>query len=206
MTTRAELLAAAQADTHRTHDTTTMTRFLAQAEGMIRSKLEAYSLSTTLTDANRPLGVTSGVYTLPVGTTLVRFVHNADDMPLDHVDESMVWSNRSNDLVSMYATRPGSINVAGVPGAGTSLFLQYLGVPAALALDADTNQLLNDYPQLYINALGVFMHQRAQDYESMQGCAAEVAALVRSINRRMHKLLGGARAMPVYNVNSRSSY
>lgn len=206
MTTLAELRAAAAADTHRSYDTPTMTRFVAQGEGLIRSQLEAYSLAVTLTDADRPLGVTSGVYTLPTRTLLVKYVHNADAMPLDQVDENLAWSHRSASIVSMYAVRPSSILVAGVPGAGTSLTMQYFGMPAALAADGDTNQLLNDFPQLYINALAVYMHERAQDYESADRCFRAVQTLTRSINRSMHKLLGGARAVPVYNTNFRSTY
>lgn len=205
MTTRAELLAAAQADTQRSYSPATMTRFLAQAEGAIRARLIAYSLTATLTDADRPLGVTSGVYTLPTRTVLVRYVHDSNGMPLDQVDENMAWAYRSS-VVSMFAVRPSSILVAGVPGTGTLLSLQYMGMPAALLLDADTNQLLNDYPQLYIDALGVFMHRRAQDYESMQSCAESVRALTIDINRTMKKFLGGARAVPVYNTTFRSSY
>lgn len=206
MTTLAELRDAAIADTHRNYDAPTMARFVAQAEGLIRSMLEAYSLTATLTDVDRPLGVTSGVYTLPIRTVLVRYVHNADSMPLDQVDENLAWSHRSASIVGMYAVRATSILVAGVPGAGTSLELQYLGMPAALTLDADTNQLLNDFPQLYVSALGVYMHNRAQDYESASLCRQEVVSLIRSINRSMHKLLGGARAVPVYNTNFRSTY
>lgn len=206
MTTLAELKAAAIADTHRTYDDTTMQRFVGQGEALIRSTLEAYSLTATLTDADRPLGTTSGVYTLPLRTILVRHLFNADAMPLDQVDENLAWLHRSASNVAMYSVRPSSILVAGVPGAGASLALHYMGMPAALSAAGDTNQLLNDYPQLYIDAVATYMHERAQDYESAGRCFDRAQKLIRSINRQMKKHLGGARAVPVYNTTFRSSY
>lgn len=200
-----ELKAAAQADTHRTYDAATMLRFTAQGEALIRATLKSYGLTVALTDADRS-GPTSGVYTLPSRTSRVRFVFNAAGAPLDQVDENQVWSSRAASSVTMYVVRPAAISVAGVPGAGTTLALHYMGVPAALVADGDTNQLLTDYPQLYLDALAVYMHERAQDYESAERCAGRTRGLIRDINRNVANQLGGARAVPVYNVSHRSSY
>lgn len=203
--TLAQLKTALISDTHRDYGDTDMSRYIAQGEGFIRSRLKAYGLSRTLTDADRS-DPTSGVYTLPARLTLVRFVYNADGMPLDQVDENLAWQYRSAANALMFAVRPSSILVAGVPGVGATLSLHYMGVPDALVGATDTNALLTDYTQLYLDAAAIWVHRRAQDYESAQLAQQSAIALIRDINSQIKKQLGGARAVPAYNVRHRSAY
>jgi hypothetical protein len=174
-------------------------------EAFIRSKLEAYGLSITLTDADR-VAPDSNVYTLPARVSLVRYIQpSATGLPLDKVDENSIVAYRSNTNVEMYCMRPTQIVFAGTPGAGAELPMQYLGMPVALATTA-TNQLLTDYPQLYLDAAAIYIYRRAQDYESAQIAQDSAVGFINTINRQMKKQLGGAKSANTYNTSFRSSY
>lgn len=203
--TKAELRAAALGDSHRENYTLLIDRFIQQAEALIKSRLESYGLEYTFADVDRPGGTASPIYTLPARVTLPRYLHGPD-YPLDAVDENVVATRKSSSVLECFCVRPNTLVVAGTPGAGTTLLFQYFGLPAALAADGDTNALMNDYPQLYIDATQVYIFRRAQDYESAKIAQDSAFALIDEINRQMKKKIGGARASGPYNVAFRSSY
>jgi hypothetical protein len=201
---KSELRTAALGDSHREVYTAVIDRFIQQAEALIKSRLEAYGLEYTFTDADRS-GVTSPVYTLPARVTLARYL-SGSDYPLDQVDENVVSARRNSSVLECFCMRPSTLVVAGTPGAGTQLSFQYFGLPAPLTADSDQNALINDYPQLYIEATQVYIFKRAQDYESAKLAESSVFNLIDEINRQMKKKIGGARASGPYNVSFRSSF
>lgn len=201
---RSALVTAALGDSHKENYSPHISRFIQQAEALIKSRLESYSLQHLFTDADRS-GVTSPIYTLPARVTLARHL-NGPDYPLDQVDENVVAARRSSSVLECYCMRPSTLVVAGTPGAGTQLTFQYFGLPAPLVLDTDTNALITDYPQLYIEATQVYIFKRAQDYESANLAQTSVFTLIDEINRQMKKKIGGARASGPYNVSFRSSF
>ena len=202
---KSELRIAAREDSHReTYSDALIDRFIAQGENFIKARLDAYALEYTFTDADRS-GVTSAVYTLPARVVKARYLTKDGNPPLDQVDENVIAQYASASPVC-YAIRPSTLIIAGTPAAGDEFLLQYFGLPAALAADGDTNALLNDYQQLYIEATQIYIFKRAQDYESMTERQNSVVALITEINRKMKKQLGGARAAGAYNVDFRSSY
>jgi hypothetical protein len=200
-----ELKTAVLGDSHRENYSTLVARFIQEGEALIRSKLEAYGLEITLTDAQRVVP-NSPIYALPTGTTKVRYVIRSDGIPLDQVDENLVGLYRSNADPLVYVVRHGTLVIAGTPGAGSTFTLLYVGMPVALAADADTNTLLNDYPQLYIEAAQVYLYRRAQNYQSSDIAKTAVDNLVADINRKVKKMLGGARSANAYNVDFRSTF
>lgn len=181
-------------------------RFVNEAEGLIASRLEAYSLEYTFSDADRGGDTTSNVYTLPPKVVLIRHVIY-NNLPLDEVDESTLGIYRSASGIAMYAVRPLTIAFAGVPPALAAPKLLYFGLPAALTLDADTNSLLTDYPQLYKDAALVPLYKRAENLEKSSAAFQSVISLIDDINRRVKKQMGGAQSLATpYNVQFRSSY
>lgn len=180
-------------------------RFVTEAEALIAARLESYALTAVLNDAAR-VSLLSSDYTLPSKLILVRFLIGANGLPLEAVDETSIGLHKSASTVMEYAVRPATIILAGTPGAGSVFTLHYFGLPAALAADPDTNSLLNDYPQLYKEAGMVSVFKRAHDYESAQVMYQSANSLIDEINRKMKKLLGGAKAANPYNVSFRSSY
>jgi|SRR6185369_6383194 hypothetical protein len=202
---RVDLITAALSDSHREDYITFATRFLQEAESMISARLEYYSLEYTLTDTDRVLAL-SPVYNLPPRVTLIREVLRSDGFRLDAVDEGVIaqWQNAS--VVLAYVVRPKTLMLAGNPGATTTFTLQYFGMPAPLVNDTDTNTLLNDYQQLYKEAFMVSVYKRAGDLDKASAMFQSANALIDELNRKMKKLLGGARSSNPYNTQWRSSY
>jgi hypothetical protein len=209
---RVQLITAALGDAHRL-DYLTLTeggmlasdRFMAEAEAMISSRLEFYALEYTLTDTDRILAL-SPIYNQPSRVTMVRSIIRSDGIPLDPVDENVIGEWQSASTVLAYVVRPKTLLFAGTPGATTTFLLQYFGMPAPLLVDTDTNALLNEYPQLYKESIQVSVFKRAQDYDKASAMFQSANALIDEINRKMKKLIGGARSANPYNTTWRSSY
>lgn len=192
-------------DTHKLQYTgADVQRYIAQGEALIGAHLEAYNFQGTLLDANRA-AVNSPIYNLPSRLSQLRYVKIAG-LPLDKVDETMLNLYRSATASVMYAQRPRTIEIAGNPGLTTVIDIDYMGMPEPLSAIAPTNTLLDEFPQLYIDAASHYVFKRAEDYESAELALQATLALCNRINRKVKKLLGGAQGAPAYNVNFRSSY
>lgn len=204
MTTKAQLRQMILDETHKNYVSADIDRYIAQAEQLIATRLETYPLEYTLTDADR-VTIGGAVYNLPANVRNVRYIHTAD-YPLDQVDENIVADNATSSNVLCFAVRPKTVVLAGTPGTGSTFLLQYFGLPAALAADSDTNNLLNSNQALYIEAAAMYVFNRAQDYESAGNAFERFKTLCDEINRWTKKLIGGARSSNAYNVKHRSSY
>lgn len=193
------------AETHRQDYIADVAGFIERGEALIRSFMESYTLEDTLTDANRTT-VGGPIYNLPDRTTMVRQIIRSDGLPLDRRDETSVYGMRNIGEPLVYVQRPKTIRIASTPGTGDTFTLLRFGMPAALAADADTNQLLTDYPQLYQEAASVYVYHRAKNKDDEQICYDKVKNLAGSINRITKKLIGGAESSPAYNTQFRSSF
>jgi len=204
---RSTILTAAFSDTHREDlQTTYQDRFMIEAESIIRQRLEFYALEATLDDTAR-VAPSSAVYNLPArDIALVRHVFRSDGLPLDQVDETNINTYSSLSQVLAYVVRPTTIKVAGNPGAGDTLSVHYFGMPTALLSAGDSNTLLNDYPNVYKEAIQVSIWKRARDFDAATAMFQSVNAAIDEINRKMKKLLGGARSANPYNTEWKSSY
>lgn len=198
----AELKTAILSDTHRTDYEPYIERFIAQGEALIALSLEGYFLTETLDETDRVL---EAVYSLPAKVTLMRTVLY-DNRPLNPVDETLIAQYRSVTDVCLYCMRDSAIVFAGIPPEDAEITLNYFGLPAALAADGDTNDLLNECPQLYIEAAQVYLFKRARNFEASSAMLQSVASYIRDINRRTKKKLGGGQSANAYNVSFRSSY
>jgi hypothetical protein len=200
-----ELQTAAFGDAHREdYLTANGARFVAEAEAFIFMRLASYGLEATLNDAAR-VSVGSNVYNLPSKTVQVRHVIY-NNVELDPVDETFVAARSTLSQVVGYVVRPLTIAFAGTPALTTTLAFHYFGLPAALVNPTDTNTLLNDYPQLYKRAIQISIYERAQNWEAHQKAKEDTVTSIDQINRKVKKMLGGARSSNPYNVEFRSSY
>jgi len=105
----------------------------------------------------------------------------------------------------MYAQRGKQILVSGNPGFGAVLDIDYMGMPAPLSV-VDTNTLLDECQQLYIDAASVYVYTRKENLDMAGAALQKVQGMCRELNRKSKKLLGGAQAAPAYNTTFRSSY
>lgn len=201
-----ELKAAILSDSHRQDYATEIERFVAQGEALFGLTLEAFPLTSTLTDAHRT-GVDSGVYTLPTQLTSLRYIHDkSTGRPLDLTDESQAYIDKHLTTPLWYVMRPLNVLIVGTPAEASEFTLDYLGLPEPLAEDTDTNDLLSSCPQLYIEAAQVYLFKRMRNFEAAQVALESVRGLVEAQNRKIKKKLGGAKSSNPYNVNFRSAY
>lgn len=201
----AELQQAILDDTHKSqYAGATIQRMIAQGEALIASQLESFNFKVSLTDANRA-AVSSPIYNLPSKLTHLRYV-KINGRPLDKVDETSVYLYKSANNPVYYVQRIGQIEIAGNPALLTTVEIDYMGMPAALSTTPAGNTLLDEYPQLYMDAASVYVFRRAQDTENATIAKESVSGLCNELNRIAKKLLGGAQAAPVYNTTFRSSY
>jgi hypothetical protein len=197
-----ELKTAIRGDSHREdYANEVIERFITQGEALISMSLEGYFLEATIDEDDR---VIDSIYTLPSKVTLMRSVLY-NNCPLDQVDETLAAQYRNADPVA-YCMRDTTILIAGIPPTDAEFQLNYFGMPAALEEDTDTNNLLNDCPQLYIEAAQVYLFKRARNGELATAMFQSVQSLIRDINRKMKKKLGGGQSANAYNVSFRSSY
>lgn len=198
-----ELQTAIRTDSHREdYAIADIKRFIQQGEALIALRLEGYFLTATLNETSRIL---EAIYTLPSKVTLMKTVLY-NNCPLDQVDETLVAQYRSLTEPVAYCMRDSTILFAGVPPVDAEFTLNYFGMPAALVADEDTNNLLNDCPQLYIEAAQVYIYKRARNLELSSAMLQSVSSYIRDLNQKMKKKLGGGQSANAYNVSFRSSY
>ncbi len=198
-----ELKTAIRGDSHREdYANEVIERFIAQGEALIAVSLEGYFLEAAIDEDDR---VVEAIYTLPSKVTLMRTVLY-NNCPLKQVDETLIAQYRNIADPVAYCMRDATILFASVPPEDAEFKLNYFGMPAALEEDADTNNLLNDCPQLYIEAAQVYLFKRARNLELASAMFQSVQSLIRDINRKMKKKLGGGQSANAYNVSFLSSY
>lgn len=201
-----QLRDAVRADAHReNYDDSTIDRFIREGESVLLVRLEAYELTVTLDDDDRP-DTTSGIYTLPQRLTSIRYLLDSNGVPLDQVSESEASLYASAVTSGIYCKRPSTIRISGVPGEGAEFQLSYWGVPDALDADDDTNSLITDHPQLYKNLTMVGVYERMKAYDQAVSMLQKSNSFIDELNRRAKKALGGHKGANVYNTAFRSSY
>lgn len=194
-------------DAHRPDLTASVAGFISLAEGLIRRELRALPQTGTLTDANRS-GPTSGIYTLPSGLLEIRMIHRQGDVgdALEQVALNVLRRRSTSATPVQYAVLGSTIDVRGIPGAGAVLDIEYLGHPAALVADPDTNDLLNTHEALYIFGALFHLYQFTQDVELAQGALDTFRDAIEKLNEAAGRKLGGASIAPAYNFGSGGSY
>lgn len=197
-----ELQAAILSDSQRADYQPYIARFIEQGEALIEMTLRGYFLDTTIDETNRVL---ENVYSLPAKVTKMRTV-TYNNVPLTQTDETSIALFRSSTAIASYCMRNAQILFAGIPPVDSVFQLQYYGMPARLTDALPINNLLTDYPQLYIEAAQVYVFKRARNLEMSSAAFQSVQSCIREINKKMREKLSGGEAAPVYNTSFRSSY
>lgn len=201
-----ELKQAVLDDSHRPDLSSQVARFIREAEGMIRRELRAYVVSATLGESDR---VSGGIYTLPSTLLEIRSINRADEDGdgLEKVSPATLRRLPVTADPLQYAQRGnGQIEIRGVPTTGAEFDLLYLGHPAALVNDEDTNDLLTDHESLYIEGALFYLYKHTQDLELAQGALDTFSDVLGKLNEQFGRKLGGASVAPSYNFSGGGSY
>lgn len=202
---RSQLRAQMRTDFHRSsYSDADLDNYISRGEGFIRARLRAYALSYTFTDADRVVA-NGPEYTLPGSVVKERTLLDSSGTTLDKRDEKTIDYYKSASTLLMYVMRPTTILFAGTPGAGTTIKMNYLGIPPTLP-ETSSNSLADDYPQLYLHAAGIYLFQRAVNLEAAAFHEKAARDLITEINKKFKALLGSGESAPVYNTSFRSSY
>lgn len=172
--------------------------FVREGEGLIRRELRyALALTVTLDETDR---VADGVYALPAELDTVTAVYT-EDAPagLEQVSRAQIRRLRDTAPVQQYCVLGDTIEFRGVPGPDYEIELHYMGHPAALDDDGDTNALLTNHETLYISASRFFLYKHTQDLELAQGELDTFTAAIEKLNEQLARKLGGASVAPVYH-------
>jgi len=199
-----ELKTAILADAHRPDLTAQVARFVREAEGMIRRDLRAFVVSGTLTESDRVAG---GVYTLPPYLLELRSIHSADEDGDALEQVSLLTVRRYTGVTPLkYAMRGDTIEIRGTPATDSEFDLEYLGHPAPLTDDTDTNDLLTDHEALYTQGALYYLYLHTQDLELAATALEVFGDALNKLNEHIGRKLGGASVSPAYNFGTGGSY
>lgn len=196
-----ELKTAVLSDCHRSDLSAEVAGFVREGEGMIRRGLKyALALTATLAEVDRD---SEGVYTLPAGVLIVRAVHTTDatgrSYPLNQAALGAIRTLPASAPPLEFCVVGATIEFRGVPDEDAELELHYMGMPAALSVDADTNDLLTDHETLYKSAASFYLYKHTQDLELAQGELDTFTAVLDQLNEHEARKLGGASIAPAYH-------
>lgn len=203
-----ELKTAILSDSHRADLTADVPRFIREAEGMIRRDLTAYELTAVLDETDRD---SDGLYNLPSGLLEIRNVFT-DDAPngAEPVAINQLRAIAANAPVIWYTVRGDQIEFRGVPATDAEIEIAYLGVPAALSADGDTNDLLTDHESLYIEGALFFLYKHTQDLELANAALETFTSILDKLNqqyaRKTSKTSGNPPAYNFRNIRVRGGY
>lgn len=179
--------------------TVEVVRFIRQCEALIKRKVHALELRTTLVEADRD---TDGIYDLSGRVQRVRAVWAVgpagEQYPLENVGVAGIRALPSTADVSHYAVSGQKIEFRGVPGTDAELELIYVGWPVALATTS-TNELLTEHEDLYINGTKFYLYNYTQDRELAQDALSAFLDAADDLNKNTAKLSGGGSVQPAYN-------
>lgn len=180
--------------------------FVALAEGMLRRELTAMPLSIVLDETDRSSG---GVYTLPSVATQVRAIYgtrNGGEYALKQV--SLEEIKRLDDTAPPlnFCVIGSTIEFRGVPATDEEFTLHYLGHPAALSADGDTNDVLTNHEALYVYGALFHLYQFTQDAELAQGAMDTFKQALERLNAQVTRKLAGARVAQSYHLGPVGNY
>lgn len=206
-----ELKQAILDDTHRQDLSSHVERFVRQCEGLIRRDLTAYTLRTTITDADR-VTAGEGIYNFPARLLQVRTIHlqGRQGDSLQRVSPSIIRRLDASAAVIQYAQYGSGDNARlefrGIPSTADIFDILYYGTPAPFSADTDENDLLTDHETLYIAGGKYYLYLHEQNRELASDEAQIFDATINKLNEKMAREIGGSNIAPMYNFSSRSAY
>lgn len=154
---RATLFTLVLAETQRPDLEAELPNFLQLAEAKIARELRCEEMAGTAT-----LDTSSGSTALPEDYLGLRAAYDGSAEPPFQQVGLMEYRTRRDTRVFAIANRQ-------LMARADEVLLDYFARPAALAADADTNDVLEAHPDLYVSLLSYYVQRRAQDLELAQG-------------------------------------
>lgn len=170
--------------------------FIRKCEAMIRRKVRALELRTTLVEADRDTG---GIYNLSGQVLEIRRVYTSD--AVNGAENVGIAGIRLLDVtapVIHYAVSGQTIEFRGVPETDAEMELVYRGWPDPLATTA-TNELLTNHEDIYVSGTLFYLYKYTQDLELAQGELSVFKDAVDALNKATGRLTGGGSILPAYN-------
>jgi hypothetical protein len=179
--------------------TTEVVNFIREAEAMIRRKVEAFELRSTLLEADRS---SAGLYNLSGQVREVRAVFATDNAgesyPLERVGLAGIRQLRSDADVKHYCVEGQTIEFRGVPGTDAELELHTIGWPDPLATTS-TNSLLTYHEDIYTFGALYFLRDYEEDLELAQAALDKFTRAAEDFNKLVRARSGGGSVLPWYN-------
>ena len=209
----ADLKALVISESHRADLESDVPGFIRRAEAMIARECRATEmlLIATLDESSRTVA-DSPLYNLPDDFLEDRNL-TADGRPLTKVSRDALLRSSESGSVLVYYMRGTStawqIEFRAIPATDAEIELEYYARPAALALDADTNRLLNSHESVYLHAALFALYQKTQDLELSQAALDTWTDAVAKLNDQAGRYLGGtqlSRGMNLGHVRTGGSY
>jgi hypothetical protein len=173
--------------------------FIRECEAMIRRKVEAFELRTTLTEADRS---SEGLYNLSGQVREVRAVFATDNggqsYPLERVGLAGIRQLRADADVKHFAVEGQTIEFRGVPATDAELELHVVGWPDPLATTS-SNNLLTLHEDIYTFGTLYFLFDYSQDLELAAGALDKFTRAAEDFNKVARGRSGGGSVLPWYN-------
>lgn len=177
--------------------------FILLAEGAIARDVRAVELVTTATlgETDRSSGP---IYSLPtdfLGARAVTGTRSSAGYMLKPVAIAELYSYGLSGTPQVYSIYGDLIEFRASPAVNTDFTLIYYARPAIFSADGDTNDLLNAYPNLYLKAAMVELHNFLQDVELAQDMANSYISDVNQVNALAEETRGSGGVKNAFNFD-----
>jgi len=190
---RASLFSLVLAETHRDDMAGELPEMLLLVEAKIARELRCQEMTDTAT-----LDTSSGSAALPADFLGPRSVYDTKG-PLQQVG-LMEYRTRTHD------TRVYAIANRALLARVTSVDVDYFARPAALAADADTNDVIAAHPDLYVSLLSFYVYRRTQDLELAATAEAAYNDARDTLNELADRQRGAARIGKPYSFGGQPAF
>lgn len=170
-----------------------LSTFVRQAEGEVARRLRAAEMltRTTFEEANRSSGA---IYNLPSNWLEEGLIWNADGVAMEKVSLAEIRKySAAIDPQFFCVLSKSEIEFRGTPGTNASFEYVYFARPAAFSDASDTNDILTNHEDIYINIGLSKLYTFTQDIELAEGHAGAALDAIETLNEQAGRLLAGAR-------------
>ena len=203
---RATLLAMITDTAHRPDLVSVAPDFLRQAEGLIAREVRSIEQIATvnIAEADR-VTADEPIYTLPTNFLAARAVW-LEDLELRNTSLAQLRRIDLASAVMWFSVRGTTIEFRGNPSTDDEMEVDYFSRLAALTVDADTNDLLDNHEDIYLASSLHYLYRYTQDADMAQAFFLSYSTARDSLNASAAHTIGGQATAAAYNFTSRSSY
>jgi len=211
ITNYGELKTLITSTAHRKDQDANVGNFIELAEANIARNLRANEMETVdkISESDRrAVGSppTEGIYNLPDRWLETRDMYSTSsnkDYRLDKTSTSYIHEITAASRAKVYATYGKLIQFRGIPDEDQEFTHIYYQRPVPFVNDSDTNNILLNYPDLYLYGGLYHLYLWTQDLELAQNYNQIFVSSVETINEQADRARGGAGTAPAYNLGNR---